>query len=192
MIWYIFESKHLLGWLNFYRLGWVEFYRWFKIVDFWTSLPNHTVRNLHFLSKNSTFQFPEKIVDFFGVKKSWKCCGFGLFSCWQLWFHEKNCQKIIWWKTRINVGLCQIEYLVKNLTFRIVCALSNKSRSCCREHSGIFHFSFFSGDSFVMWWCKQGLKEGRKTKTEDGIKWPLLSQSPSHSSYHHTRCPNKF
>ena len=36
--------------------------------------------------------FPEKIVDFFGVKNSWKCCGFGLFCCWQLWFHEKNCQ----------------------------------------------------------------------------------------------------
>ena len=30
---------------------------------------------------------------FGGVKNSWKCCGFGHFSCWQLWFHEKNCQK---------------------------------------------------------------------------------------------------
>ena len=37
--------------------------------------------------------FLEKIVEFFGVKNSWKCCGFGLFTCWQLWFHEKNCQK---------------------------------------------------------------------------------------------------
>ena len=35
--------------------------------------------------------FPEKIGDFFGVIYSWKCCGFKLFSCWQLWFHEKNC-----------------------------------------------------------------------------------------------------
>ena len=34
--------------------------------------------------------FPEKIFAFFGVKNSRKCCGFGLFSCWQLWFHEKN------------------------------------------------------------------------------------------------------
>ena len=25
--------------------------------------------------------FPEKIFDFFWVKNSWKCCGFGLFSC---------------------------------------------------------------------------------------------------------------
>ena len=49
--------------------------------------------------------FPEKIVNFLGVKNSWKCCGFGLFTCWQLWFHEKNCQKIFWWKTRENVGV---------------------------------------------------------------------------------------
>ena len=27
------------------------------------------------------------------MKNSWKCCGFGLLSCWQLWFHEKNCRK---------------------------------------------------------------------------------------------------
>ena len=38
--------------------------------------------------------FPEKIVDFFLVKISWNCCGFGLFSCWQLWFHEKIVKKI--------------------------------------------------------------------------------------------------
>ena len=52
-----------------------------KIVSFEFSRLKHTVRNLHFLSKNST------------LKNSWKCCGFGLFSCWQLWFHEENCQK---------------------------------------------------------------------------------------------------
>ena len=65
---------------------------------------DHTVRNLHFLSKNSTL-FSEKIVDFLGVKNSWKCFGFGLFSCWQLWFHEKNCQKKFGWKIRENVGV---------------------------------------------------------------------------------------
>ena len=31
--------------------------------------------------------------------------GFGLFSCWQLWFHEKNCQNIFGWKTSENVGV---------------------------------------------------------------------------------------
>ena len=65
----------------------------FQFFNFWEI---HTVRNLHFLSKNSTL---------IGVKNSWKCCGFGLFSCWQLWFHEKNCQKKFGWKTRENVGI---------------------------------------------------------------------------------------
>ena len=63
----------------------------------------HTVRNLHFLSKNSTLISRENC-RFFWVKNSWKCCGFWLFSCWQLWFHEKNCQKKFDWKTRENVG----------------------------------------------------------------------------------------
>ena len=63
-----------------------------------------TARNLHFLSKNSTLISRENC-RFLGVKNSWKCCGFGLFSCWQLWFHEKNCQKNCWWKTRENVGV---------------------------------------------------------------------------------------
>ena len=48
--------------------------------------------------------FPEKIVDYIWVKNSWKCCGFGLFSCWQLWFHEKKCQKNLERKTRENLS----------------------------------------------------------------------------------------
>ena len=47
-----------------------------------------------FCPKNQLW-FPEKNCRFFWVKNSWKCCGFGHFSCWQLWFHEKNFQKII-------------------------------------------------------------------------------------------------
>ena len=58
----------------------------------------HTVRNLHILSKNSTSISCENC-RFFGWKNSWKCCGFGLFSYWQLWFHERNCQKKIGVKT---------------------------------------------------------------------------------------------
>ena len=65
----------------------------------------YTVRNLHFLSKNSILISRENCRFFWGVKNSWKCCGFGLFSCWQLWFHEKNCQKKFGWKTRENVGV---------------------------------------------------------------------------------------
>ena len=86
----------------------------------------HTVRNLHFLSKNSTLIYRENC-RFFWVKNSWKCCGFGLFSCWQLWFHEKNCQKKNWVKNSWKCwGFVKIEFLDKNLTFRIVCCIIPK------------------------------------------------------------------
>ena len=66
-----------------------------------------------FLSKIQVW-FSEKIVDFFfWSKNSWKCCGFGLFSCWQLWFYEKNFQKKL------------SETSWKCWTFRIVCAVVN-------------------------------------------------------------------
>ena len=84
--------------------------------------PHFNIVSEKFLSKNSTLIFRENCQFLFWVKNSWKCCGFGLFSCWQLWFHEKNCQKKIWVK---NSGKCwgfvKIEFLDKNLTFRIVC-----------------------------------------------------------------------
>ena len=59
---------------------------------------------------------------FFYVKNSWKCCGFGLFSCWQLWFHEKNCQKKNLGEKLVKMlGFCQNWILrTNNLTFRIV------------------------------------------------------------------------
>ena len=53
--------------------------------------------------------FPEKNCRIVLGENSWKCCGFGLFSCWQLWFHEKNCKV-----------LSKLNFLAKNLTFRIV------------------------------------------------------------------------
>ena len=66
---------------------------------------SHTVRNLHFLSKNSTLISREKLSNCFGWN-SWKCCGFGLFSCWQLWFPEKNCQKNLGEKLVKMLGIC--------------------------------------------------------------------------------------
>ena len=74
-------------------------------IETWTikSKVTHSVPNLYFLSKNSTMI--ENCRFFFGVKNSWKCCGFGLLSCWQLWFHEKNCQRELGEKTRENVGV---------------------------------------------------------------------------------------
>ena len=69
------------------------------------------------MSKNSTLISRENC-RFFGVKNSLKCCGFGLFSCWQLWFHEKNYQKKIVVKNSWKCwGFVKIEFLDKNLTF---------------------------------------------------------------------------
>ena len=64
----------------------------------------HCSKSSFFVQKFN-FDFPRKLWIFLRVKNSWKCCGFGLFSCWQLWFHEKNCQKTFGWKTRENVGV---------------------------------------------------------------------------------------
>ena len=55
-----------------------------------------------FCPKNSTLISRENC-QFLGVKNSWKCCGFGLFSCWQLWFHEKNLGE----KLVKMLGFCQ-------------------------------------------------------------------------------------
>ena len=64
---------------------------------------------------------PRKLSIFFWLKDSWKCCGFGFFSCWQLWCHEKNCQTNDWVKNSWKCwGFVKIEFLDKNLTFRIV------------------------------------------------------------------------
>ena len=63
----------------------------------------HCSKSSFFVQKFN-FDFPRKL-SIFWVKNSWKYCGFGLFSSWQLWFHEKNCQKKIGRKTRENVGV---------------------------------------------------------------------------------------
>ena len=95
-------------------------------LNFWKIGPTlliYTVQNLHFLSINSTLISQENC-RFYWVKNSWKCCGFGLFHCWQLWFHEKNCQKKNWVKNSWKCcGFVKIEFLEKNLTFRIVCMI---------------------------------------------------------------------
>ena len=74
-----------------------------RLLSYFQPLCEHTVRSLHFLSNNSTLIFRENC-RFFWVKNSRKSCGFGLFSCWQLWFHEKKCPKKFGWKSLENVG----------------------------------------------------------------------------------------
>ena len=166
----------------------------------WNTL-YHTVRNLHFLSKNSTLIFRENC-RFFWVKNSWKCCGFRLFSCWQLWFHEKNCQKKYWvknsWKCcgfglfsfwqlwfhekncikKLDeklvkmLGFVKIEFLDKNLTFRIVC-LQRKweahKYTCIKQHSNGSYwvkYIFFKSFNAGKFYCLQQITMIQIIKTE--------------------------
>ena len=95
----------------------------FKIKYHWRALwvvasslsetPAHTVWNLHFLSKNSTLTPREKSW-FFWMKNSWKCCGLGLFSCWQLWFHTlfenySKCRILIFGILAFSTNFCPIK-----------------------------------------------------------------------------------
>ena len=80
-----------------------------------------TVRNLHFLSINSTLISRENC-RFFWCKTRENVVVLDFFRCWQLWFHEKNCQKKNLVKNSWKCwGFVKIEFLDKNVTFRIVC-----------------------------------------------------------------------
>ena len=87
-------------------------------------MKTHCSKSSFFVQKFN-LDFPRKLSIFFSVKNSWKCYGFGLFSCRQLWYHEKNCHKKIWVKNSWKCwGSVKIEFLDKNLTFRILCSIS--------------------------------------------------------------------
>ena len=91
---------------------------------------SHCSKSSFFVQKFN-FDFPRKLSIFFGVKNSWKCCGFGLFSCWQLWFHKKNCQKKFGWKTRENVEvLSNLNFWTKIWQFEycVFCCTQNRKR----------------------------------------------------------------
>jgi len=117
-----FANHHLDAWQTFFASNWsldfksftksVQVLGWIPMIPILTFFASHwsfdfkrfTESSQSVLSKNSTLISRENCRSFC-VKNSWKCCGFGLFS-WQLWFHEKNCQKKrIGWKTRENVGV---------------------------------------------------------------------------------------
>ena len=68
-----------------------DFPRKLSIFFWWKTRENVVV--LDFLAVDN-FDFTKKIVKKNLSENSWKCWGLRLFSCWQLWFHEKNCQKI--------------------------------------------------------------------------------------------------
>ena len=94
---------------------WMRLFLWFS----------NTVRTLFkiykLLSKYSTFISWNNCRFFWGVKNrknSWKCCGFGLLDFLAVNnfdFTRKIVNKNFRWKTRVK-----IEFLDKNLTFRIV------------------------------------------------------------------------
>ena len=80
--------------------------RFFSLA-FQSSWKNNTLFEIFIFCSKIQLWFLEKIVDFLGLKNSWKCCGFGHFSCWQLWFHEKNCKKKLGEKLVKMLGFCQ-------------------------------------------------------------------------------------
>ena len=61
----------------------------------------------------TTFISREKLSKKSWVENSWKCCGFQLFSCCRLWFHEKNWVKMFGF-------LVKIEFLDKNWLFEYI------------------------------------------------------------------------
>ena len=84
--------------------SWNTFYTYLSHFGIFTTTFSHCSKSSFFVQKFN-IDFTKKIVYFYWLKNSWKYCGFGHFSCWQLWFHEKNCQKNLGWKTRENVGV---------------------------------------------------------------------------------------
>ena len=80
-------------------------------------LPN-TLFEIFIFCPKIQLWFSRENCRFFWVKNSWKCGSFGLFSCWQLWFHDKNCQKKFGLKTCENAGvLSKLNFWTKNEDF---------------------------------------------------------------------------
>ena len=52
-----------------------------------------TLLEIFIFVQKFNFDFPRKIVALFWAKTRENAAVFRLFSCWQLRFHEKNCQK---------------------------------------------------------------------------------------------------
>ena len=76
-----------------------------SLIDTVVSTPI-TLFEIFILSPKIQFWFPEKNCLIVLGENSWKCCSFGLFSCWQLSFHVKNCQKKFGWKLVKMLGFC--------------------------------------------------------------------------------------
>ncbi len=111
-----------------------------KLSIFWGWKTRENVVFLDFLAVDN-FDFTRKIVEKNLGENSWKCCGFGLFSCWQLWFHEKKCQKNLGWKTRENVVV--LDFLaVDNFDFTRKIAKKKFGMKNSRKCWGFFKIEF--------------------------------------------------
>ena len=73
---------------------------------------------LNFLAVDN-FDFTIKTVKKIWVNNSWKCWGFVLFSCWQLWFPEKNCNvlsKLIFFRQKFDFSNSVQEIMDDSIT----------------------------------------------------------------------------
>ena len=84
--------------------------------------------------------------------------------------------------TTYNKSVVRIKWLMVSDQFWVLFSTNRSNSSCCRSSRAIVVFSishFFSGDSFVMGWCKQGLKPrggwGGKATTVDDSKLPRFN-----------------
>ena len=112
-----------------------------KIVSFicgWKS--REIVVVLHFLAFDN-FDLTEKFSKKIDWKHSWNCCGFALFSIWQLWFDEKNYGKKFGWKKIVKLllfcNLTTLTTMIKREKFEK--KIDRKSR----EIVAVLHFLAF-------------------------------------------------
>ena len=90
----------------------------------------HTVRNLHFLSKNSTLISRENCRFFFGWKTRENVVVLGFLAVDNFDVTRKIVKKNDWVKNSWKCwGFVKIEFLDKNLTFRIVCSETDGFRA---------------------------------------------------------------
>ena len=72
-----------------------------------------------FICSKMQLWYPENIIDFFWVKNSWKCYGFGVLAVDKFDFTRKLPKKF--WVKNSWKWIFKIEFLDKKLTFRILC-----------------------------------------------------------------------
>ena len=105
-----------------------------KIVELFWVKTRENAAVLDFLAVDK-FDFTRKIVKKFWLQNSWKCWGFVLFSCWQLWFHEK----------RINTNSSKaFETILLTTGKQNLCVIPTSNSYLCRQNQSDEKCSFHS------------------------------------------------